>query len=80
MLSVVTKNFRVDNSELHFKRYPPVKPAVEYGENNPPPPFLLPDNFNYNKFVEASVTPGIIMPTLRADTALNKTLKPGEVW
>jgi len=76
MLSVITQNFRIDNSELHFKRYPPVKPAVEYDENNPPPPFLLPDNFNHNKFVEASVTPGTIMPTLRADTALNKMQTP----
>ena len=77
MLSFISKQFRIDNSGVHFMRYPPVKPAAEYTATNPRPPFLLPDNFNYNKFMEATVTPGVIMPTLRADaTVSNKMQAP----
>ena len=77
MLSFISKQFRIDNSGVHFMRYPPVKPVAEYTATNPPPPFLLPDNFNYNKFMEATVTPGVIMPTLRADaTVSNKMQAP----
>ena len=79
MLSFISKQFRIDNSGVHFMRYPPVQPAVEYSATNPPPPFLLPDNFNYNKFMEATKTPGVIMPTLRADaTTLTESGYVGE--